>query len=329
LLESAGARVTIANNGREAVQFLSDGQEAPIFDLVLMDLQMPQMDGYQATAKLRSDARFSALPIIAMTAHATLEERERCFASGMIDHISKPIDPAMLFDTVGRYYRPAPARLKTQTTSNKLPRETVDDIPTITNLDANDGLSRVGGNRKLYRKILRQFVEEQGATAGQISNALAQGDFSLAERLAHTLKGVGGNIGAKDVHSAAGKLEKLIRSRASAEKMESARQLLNDSLEPLVMQLRVALNANIPETEAELSTTSTADPAQSREAAAHLKQLLTECDPEATDFVAANRATLLPLFGSGAWPQFEKLVHDYSFADAQAKLDEAQRSFSA
>ncbi|HMF99899.1 MAG TPA: response regulator, partial [Gemmatimonadaceae bacterium] len=105
LLEGTGATVTVANNGREAVEILSNGPQPPQFDVVLMDLQMPEMDGYQATAKLRSDARFASLPIIAMTAHATIEERQRCLASGMNDHISKPIDPSALFETVGRYYR--------------------------------------------------------------------------------------------------------------------------------------------------------------------------------------------------------------------------------
>ena len=79
----------------------------PPFDVVLMDLQMPEMDGYQATAKLRSDTRFATLPIIAMTAHATVEERQRCLAAGMNDHIAKPIDPGNLFATVGRFYAPA------------------------------------------------------------------------------------------------------------------------------------------------------------------------------------------------------------------------------
>src|SRR5205814_7858557 len=109
LLEGTGATVKVAYNGREAVDILLKGPQPPPFDVVLMDLQMPEMDGYQATAKLRSDARFAALPIIAMTAHATIEEKQRCLAAGMNDHISKPIDPGALFETVARYYRSAPA----------------------------------------------------------------------------------------------------------------------------------------------------------------------------------------------------------------------------
>src|SRR5262249_27044002 len=109
LLQGAGATVQVVNNGREAVETLTRGPQPASFDLVLMDLQMPEMDGYQATTKLRSEARFAQLPIIAMTAHATIEERQRCPAAGMNDHIAKPIDPAMLFETVGRFYRPAEA----------------------------------------------------------------------------------------------------------------------------------------------------------------------------------------------------------------------------
>ena len=92
--------------GRDAVE----RPQPPPFDVVLMDLQMPEMDGYQATAKLRSDARFATLPIIAMTAHATIEERQRCLAAGMNDHVSKPIDPDNLFETVGRFYKPRRSR---------------------------------------------------------------------------------------------------------------------------------------------------------------------------------------------------------------------------
>jgi signal transduction histidine kinase/DNA-binding response OmpR family regulator/HPt (histidine-containing phosphotransfer) domain-containing protein len=325
LLEGVGAKVTVANTGREAVEILSNGAQ---FDLVLMDLQMPEMDGYQATTRIRSEPRFHSLPIIAMTAHATIEERERCLAAGMIDHVSKPIDPAVLFETVGRYYKPPPRSSNVEKIFETPARTSVDGLPSIAGLDANDGLTRVGGNRKLYLNLLRQFAEQQTSVVEEIVSALGQRDFSLAERLAHTLKGVAGNLGATAVQSSAGTLEKLIRSRASAAELESAMQPVSAALDPLVAQIH-ALNTFAPKTEPLNSTAPAPEPAQSREAAAQLNQLLTECDPAAADFVVANRTTLRPLFATETWPQFEKLVQDYSFADAQQKLDQAQRSFPA
>ena len=236
LLEGAGATVTVANNGREAVERLSGPGPSP-FDVVLMDLQMPEMDGYQATSKLRSDPRLAALPIIAMTAHATVDERQRCLAAGMNDHVAKPIDPAALFEAVGRFYEPAADTPAPDPPSSPLPQDT---LPVIAGLDMNDGLSRVGGNRKLYVKILRQFAEQQGPAADQIADALATGDHSLAERLAHTLKGVAGNIGAAAVQSAAAALERAIRDRSTADEIERARTLVTAVLDPLTTGIRTA-----------------------------------------------------------------------------------------
>src|SRR5262245_60831464 len=107
LLEGVGAKVDVAANGQEAVDKLLGGAIPPPFDVVLMDLQMPVMDGHQATAKIRADDRFADLPFFAMTAHATLEERDFCLAHGMNGHIAKPIDPAILFDTLSKVARRA------------------------------------------------------------------------------------------------------------------------------------------------------------------------------------------------------------------------------
>ena len=164
--------------------------------LVLMDLQMPEMDGYQATAKLRSDTRFATLPIIAMTAHATIEERQRCLAAGMNDHIAKPIDPGNLFETVGRFYARG-GRRPGRCGRRSRPRSSVHrrTLMTRRRLPASIrrmGSSRVGDNRQLYLKLLGQFVEQQGPALEQIADALARKDNALAERLAHTLKGVAG-----------------------------------------------------------------------------------------------------------------------------------------
>ena len=106
LLEGVGARVEVANHGGEAVRMLQGVAFPPPYDLVLMDLQMPEMDGFQATAKIRSDPRFAKLPIVAMTAHATMEERQRCLDAGMNDHVSKPIDPDALYATLERWVKP-------------------------------------------------------------------------------------------------------------------------------------------------------------------------------------------------------------------------------
>jgi CheY-like chemotaxis protein len=330
LLEGAGAIITVANNGREAVEILSNDPRSPSFDVVMMDLQMPEMDGYQATAKIRSDARFATLPIIAMTAHATIEERQRCLAAGMNDHVSKPIDPANLFETVARFYKPAepPTTARPGATTGHGRTPGANDLPLITGLDAMSGLSRVGGNQKLYLKLLRQFVEEQGTAVEQIRDALSNGRRELAERLAHTLKGVAGNIGATRVQAAAGGLEKLIRDRGSEQDVASAARRLADDLDPLTADLRAALGAMASQLRPSAPATR-ADPVQSREAAAKLALLLSESDPGAADFVETNQAALRPLFGGGTWPEFEKLVDDYEFADAHALLQRALRESSA
>ena len=337
LLEGAGATVKVASNGREAVDILSNGPHPPPYDMVLMDLQMPEMDGYQATARLRADTRFSNLPIIAMTAHATIEERERCLAAGMNDHISKPIDPATLFETAGRYFKPLPPTPggaegipmtgqadkspSSLSSSSSKPAEKFDDLPRVAGLDTKDGLARVAGNRKLYLKLLHQFVEQQGSAVGQINAALSKSDAVLAARLAHTLKGVAGNIGAKSVQKAAGALETLIRDQAGAEEMESAKQKLIKTLAPLIATLAAELGSTASETAAVIPPEAVS-PDQAREAAAQLAKLLSESDPGATDFIEANRPALQLLFAGETWVPFEKLVQSYAFDEAQTQLEQ-------
>ena len=295
LLEGAGATVTIANNGREAVAMLSSGPQPPPFDAVLMDLQMPEMDGYQATAKLRSDTRFATLPIIAMTAHATIEERQRCLAAGMNDHIAKPIDPVNLIETVARFYKSADAAAA-DLDAGPLPdrRPAEDDahgLPSIAGLDTTDGLARVGGNRKLYLRLLGQFIEQQGPAVAQITEAVAKREIALAERLAHSLKGVSGNIGATGVQSTAGALERLIHDRADAKTVEAAIQQVGARLAPLVTELRAALNLTAAGAPEPSTTTPLPTPAQSREAAVQLAALLAELDPGAVEFLETNHAS--------------------------------------
>jgi two-component system sensor histidine kinase/response regulator len=248
----------------------------------------------------------------------------------MNDHISKPIDPGNLYETVGRFYKPASPAVPPFTTESKQSEgraQQADDLPSIAGLDTKDGLTRVAGNGKLYLKLLRQFVEQQGPAVGQITEALAKGDVALAERLAHTLKGVAGNIGAKSVHSTAATLEKTIRARGAASEINAAQQQLAAALDPLTAGLKTSLNSDLPLTAAP-TPAAPVNPAESRASAKQLAKLLAEFDPGAADFIEANRAALQPLFNDGTWAEFEKLVQGYSFADAQAQLEKVVKEFS-
>jgi signal transduction histidine kinase/CheY-like chemotaxis protein/HAMP domain-containing protein len=220
LLESAGATVTIANHGAEAVKILKEGSQPPPFDIVLMDLQMPVMDGFTATRLLRSDPRFKDLPILAMTAHALVEERQRCLEAGMNDHLTKPIDPEVMFATLKRWAKPhpvesAPAPMEAPAVKPSAAEEIV--LPEIEGIDQPSGLKRVAGNRRLYKSLLEQFVNKHADTGEQIAAALRSGDRELASRIAHTLKGVSGNLAIGSVQRAAGQMEDAIREKGAPE----------------------------------------------------------------------------------------------------------------
>ena len=306
LLQGVGAIMTVADNGRLAVERVFADPSA--FDLVLMDLQMPELDGYQATAMLRADARSARLPIIAMTAHATLEEKQRCRAAGMVDHVSKPIDPDALYEAVGRHFR-RPAGISTAT-----------ELPVVPGLDTADGLSRVAGNRTLYLKLLRQFASEQGATSAQIAAQLQAGDRSMAEGSAHALRGVAANLGARTVQAAAAKFEAALHDPATSEPLEALRLQFVAVLDPFVERLRRALGEEqrVPE-----ATVANSDPALQTTVIAQMRRLLAESDAAAAQCLELHRGVFAALFPGDALRLFEKYVQDYDFAEAELRLQQA------
>jgi two-component system sensor histidine kinase/response regulator len=315
LLEGVGATVEVANNGLEAVRKFLDQPAPPNFDLVLMDLQMPEMDGYQATRKIRSDPRFASFPIIAMTAHATIEERQKCLDAGMNGHVSKPIDPSSLFDTLERFVSPA---MKGRAVAPQEPAlaATVeaDALPEVAGLNTADGLMRVAGNRKLYRKLLRQFTSTEADAAQRIGSALAEKDHVLAERLAHTVKGVAGNIGAPAVQDAAARLEKAIAGSAPAAEIEARRAALEECLAHLVQGLKVALKA--PEVE----PAQAGDPEQMKGAVEQLSRYLAESDAAAIDCFESAEPQLRILFSQQEFERFASLVENFEFSEAYEEL---------
>jgi two-component system sensor histidine kinase/response regulator len=318
LLEAVGAAVTVAGNGRLAVEAL---QAAPTgYDLVLMDLQMPELDGFQATAQLHADGRFAKLPIIAMTAHATHEDMQRCLAAGMADHITKPIDPRALFETVAKYYQPSAAPAASNTPPGTRSGAAVDEpLPRVPGLDSEDGLRRVGNNRKLYLKLLRQFASQQGVAAERIAEELRTGQREAAERSAHTVKGVGANLGARKVQEAAGELESAIRKGEEAARIEALRLRLAAELTPLVADLRAALGEEAPA--AALAPETPVPAARQREVLQEMRGFLSEYDAGAVECLERHRGIFFSLMGK-EFADFEQRVQSFAFPEA---LDQLRR----
>ena len=204
LLEGNGLKVTLARDGKEALRVLSQGQ----FDGVLMDCQMPVMDGYTATRKIREDDRYKDLPVIAMTANAMAGDRDKVLQAGMNDHIAKPVNVTDMFKIMAKWITaaaPATDRAKERPGSPGEPD--LEPFPDLPGIDTNDGLARTQKNRRLYRKLLRRFWDNYKDFAGTFEAALMEADSGSAERCAHTLKANAATLGAKQVSLVAGELE--------------------------------------------------------------------------------------------------------------------------
>ncbi len=213
------------------------------YDLVLMDMQMPVMDGVAATGAIRSNPRFVSLPIIAMTANAMESDREICIKAGMNDHVAKPIDPDHLFATLKRWitvHEPVLASEPPAKETGNGFAEIAPQIPEIEGVDVVDGLRRIAGNQRLYRQLLVKFAATYADADVQIASALQSGDGSAAQRIAHTVKGVAGNIGVKEVRFAAERLEKAIRE--SHEAVPSLLQDFASILRPQIHSIERALD---------------------------------------------------------------------------------------
>jgi CheY-like chemotaxis protein len=208
ILASAGIEVVVVDNGIEGVKAVEQGH----FDAVLMDIQMPEMDGFEATKIIRKNKRSGQLPIIAMTANAMKGDREKCIAAGMNDYISKPIDTTQLFTCLRTWIKTPGKAAEREDLSEDRQTRLPDSLPGI---NLSECMSRLGGNRALIVTLLKDFLAKNKNSIKDIQNHLDAGDYETAERLAHTLKGVSGNIGAERVFENAKELNNAIRGRTT------------------------------------------------------------------------------------------------------------------
>jgi signal transduction histidine kinase/CheY-like chemotaxis protein len=324
LLESAGATVTVANHGGEAVKILTEAGQATPFDVVFMDLQMPEMDGFTAAKLLRRDPRLKNLPIIAMTAHALAEERQRCLDAGMNDHVSKPIDPDALFSTLLRWAKPRPnqaveaqAPIPARTTRAKTADEVI--LPEIAGINLADGLKRVAGNSRLYRDLLGKFVTKEGGAAARISTAIENGDVKLAERITHTVKGVAGNLGITEVQSAAQKLEKAIREgQDSVPVLHGAfATVLDTQVHAIEQALRESASS-----QPEVVLPSPFNGEAASAAIARLKSLLDASDGDAEEAFRNLQDVVAGAVDRPCLDALSASIGDFDFEAALVKLDE-------
>ena len=238
LLANNGLIVTVCNNGKEAVAAAANGN----FDIILMDIQMPEMDGFQATRLIRNMPHFKTKPIIALTAHAMTGDREKSLQFGMDDHITKPINPELLFDALVKWI-PAKNRSAANKNLQKIPQLVHQSTPTTSQLPDSlpgimiqTGLKHVGGNAQLFKKLLRQFYEDYRDIVVTLRTELKQGNAEAGVRICHTLKGIAGSIGALSLADAARKLEIAIKGNLLAQSVTLLDQL-GDELQPIFLGL--------------------------------------------------------------------------------------------
>ena len=292
LLAEAGLVVDVAENGEQALMRLRESS----YDAVLMDMQMPVMDGLEATQIIRTMPGLGALPVIAMTANAMDSDRKRCLDAGMNDHIGKPIDPRQLWSTLLAWIKP-----RGQAAPRVRPMRTVDgpmppDLLSVPGLDVRIGLDRLLGKTSSYIGLLRRFVGSQSSMESALEAALFEGNTAEARRLAHTLKGLAATIGAMPLRDAAARLERALED-TSPGSVDEARAGTVLALRSLLEPLAAALPAeSVPEQPVVV------DPAVLREACSALEAALTEGSFEAQELLMRHEALLRAAFGARVEP---------------------------
>ena len=314
LLEDAHLAIETAENGQVALRMVAEHE----YDLVLMDMQMPVMDGLAATRAIRLKPQFRSLPIIAMTANVMDSDREKCAEAGMNDHLAKPIDPEALFAALLRWIKPradvavaanAPPEPVATTVRSPEPAAAPETAALhVEGVDTQSALRRTGGNPKRYEMLLRKFAES--ANAEEIRAAHATGDTATAARAAHSLKGAAANLGATAVANSAADVETAIKAGLIVQPLLD---MLATSLRAVVQAIRSAL----PDEQVAVgASAATADPASVAAPLRKLKKLLSNDDGDAADFILEAQPELGKVLTGSEIATLRDFVSNYDFVGA-------------
>ena len=306
LLRDADFIVDLAENGMVALNKVRSTD----YDLVLMDMQMPVMDGLTATQEIRKEERFKDLPVVAMTANVMQGDRDRCMAAGMNDHVAKPIEPEKLWEALLKWIKPQQSTGVFVEEIKPIDQDV--DLPSdIEGLDMADGLRRVLGKKPLYLSLLRKFVTGQSSVMEEILKALNGNHPDTAELLAHTLKSVSGTIGAFGMAQLARKLETAIRERSPREEIDARLEELEKVLGNFITQLEEKLSEE-PDKEAVIPS-----PGQLKVVCNKLEMMLADDDAEAVAVFDMNAALLQAAFPN----HYQSIFDGIRLFDFEAALE--------
>ena len=328
LLTQMGLIVDVAGDGQAALE----AWQADAYDLVLMDIQMPVMDGLKATRLIREMeqrkrpddmAAKAPIPVVAMTAHAMSGDRDKSLAAGMNDHITKPIDPKILFETMVKWISSArrEATREAHGKSSAPPPFSGEAMPAeMPGISIRTGLMRAGQNEALYRRILKKFYLDYRDTADNIKQAVGRNETRLALHLAHTLKGVSGNIGARELQTLSGELESAIR-QADSEMIDDRLQRLDEALKTVFGSLKTIISEQ-DQPKIEAPQGQEADPGMLRDLLIELKAPVRKRQPRPSQALMAE-------IDDRVWPhqfapQIEnlgRLINTYRFREAMVLLE--------
>ncbi|WP_420566104.1 response regulator [Thalassobaculum sp.] len=257
VLQQQGIRVDVVENGQDAVARVLEAGPGH-YDAVLMDVQMPVMDGLEATRRIKADGRFETLPIIAMTAHALEEERQKCFAAGMSDHVAKPLGEDKLFEALARHCQDGNGRaapdLPSPETRTQDAKTSDAEMPMLINVDRLETIDTVELRRTLpddlISRLLLKFREGQAETGAELRKAVADGDRDQARRTAHQVRGVAGNLRAMSVFEAAKALEEKIDAEGldDGAAIDDLVEEFTDALAALFADIDAAAEQEAPQT---------------------------------------------------------------------------------